>query len=561
MRMLGPISAAADVVNKQYVDGLFTPTLASLMGASAIGGESAYLYWDGDKWVERNLGAAAFFSVADSTSVAAVGTTAKLVTERDVYYGLASINNARQTSLVNIFAPTSAGASGNILVSNGEGAPSWKSPSDIYSVATDDAAGLMSAADKTKLDAITASADSVSFSRSLTSGTKIGTITINGTATDLYCQTNTNTTYSQATSSALGLVKIGYSASGKNYAVQLNDSGQMYVNVPWTDTNTTYSAATTSAAGLMSAADKTKLDAITASADSVSFSRSLTSGTKIGTITINGTATDLYCQTNTNTNYYPTTWTWTAGTTSGPTASLSGSGMTAVSIAAIPSASASASGIVTTGAQTFAGAKTFSTSIILPDIMSSPNSGLKANSTVYNIIGLDAIGGTGSLAFGQYAFANNAATTLWGQTIALYYMNTAGSAAVGLSIARTGAVAVKSISQSSDMLLKDISVYICPDVNRIAGAPIFDFRWKDENSELYTGTSAQYWRAILPNTVKAGINGSLSMDYGAAALVSAVAVARKSVEHEARIQELEKTVLVQQNEIQSLKNQLNIKTS
>ncbi|MBQ8421748.1 MAG: hypothetical protein IJX11_05755, partial [Bacteroidales bacterium] len=309
--MLGPISAAADVVNKQYVDGLFTPTLASLMGASAIGGESAYLYWDGDKWVERNLGAAAFFSVADSTSVAAVGTTAKLVTERDVYYGLASINNARQTSLVNIFAPTSAGASGNILVSNGEGAPSWKSPSDIYSVATDDAAGLMSAADKTKLDAITASADSVSFSRSLTSGTKIGTITINGTATDLYCQTNTNTTYSQATSSALGLVKIGYSASGKNYAVQLNDSGQMYVNVPWTDTNTTYSqatssalglvkigysasgknyavqlngsgqmyvnvpwtdtnttysAATTSAAGLMSAADKTKLDAITASA-------------------------------------------------------------------------------------------------------------------------------------------------------------------------------------------------------------------------------------------------------------------------------------------------------
>ncbi|MBQ8422539.1 MAG: hypothetical protein IJX11_09805, partial [Bacteroidales bacterium] len=349
--------------------------------------------------------------------------------------------------------------------------------------------------------------------------------------------------------------------SGRYYAVEMDAEGVAYVNVPWTDTNTTYSAATTSAAGLMSAADKTKLDAITASADSVSFSRSLTSGTKIGTITINGTATDLYCQTNTNTNYYPTTWTWTAGTTSGPTASLSGSGMTAVSIAAIPSASASASGIVTTGAQTFAGAKTFSTSIILPDIMSSPNSGLKANSTVYNIIGLDAIGGTGSLAFGQYAFANNAATTLWGQTIALYYMNTAGSAAVGLSIARTGAVAVKSISQSSDMLLKDISVYICPDVNRIAGAPIFDFRWKDENSELYTGTSAQYWRAILPNTVKAGINGSLSMDYGAAALVSAVAVARKSVEHEARIQELEKTVLVQQNEIQSLKNQLNIKTS
>lgn len=33
----------------------------------------------------------------------------------------------------------------------------------------------------------------VSFTRSLTSGTKIGTITIDGTATDLYCETNTNT--------------------------------------------------------------------------------------------------------------------------------------------------------------------------------------------------------------------------------------------------------------------------------------------------------------------------------------------------------------------------------
>lgn len=42
---------------------------------------------------------------------------------------------------------------------------------------------------------------------------------------------------------------------------------------------------------------------ISVNADSVNFSRSLTSGTKIGTITINGVATDLYCQTNTDTHY------------------------------------------------------------------------------------------------------------------------------------------------------------------------------------------------------------------------------------------------------------------
>jgi hypothetical protein len=129
--------------------------------------------------------------------------------------------------------------------------------------------------------------------------------------------TTQDTTYAQATSTVLGLVKIGYASSGKNYAVALDADGKMYVNVPWTDTvytlpvatttvrggvkvgavrstavttnaasstdgryymverdsaeklfvnipwqNTTYGLATQSTNGLMSAADKTKLDHI-----------------------------------------------------------------------------------------------------------------------------------------------------------------------------------------------------------------------------------------------------------------------------------------------------------
>lgn len=53
-------------------------------------------------------------------------------------------------------------------------------------------------------------------------------------------------TLPKATSSALGGMKVGYTASGKNYPVVLDANGNAYVNVPWvnTDTNTTYTAGT-----------------------------------------------------------------------------------------------------------------------------------------------------------------------------------------------------------------------------------------------------------------------------------------------------------------------------
>lgn len=70
-----------------------------------------------------------------------------------------------------------------------------------------------------------------------------GNITISGT--------DTKYTLPTAASGTLGGVKLGYNTTGKNYKLQVDASGNAYVNVPWTDTNTTYSAASSTNLGLV----------------------------------------------------------------------------------------------------------------------------------------------------------------------------------------------------------------------------------------------------------------------------------------------------------------------
>ena len=103
---------------------------------------------------------------------------------------------------------------------------------------------------------------------------------------------NVNSTGAKAIYYRGSAISAGYLAANRTYTFRYN--GTQYELVGDINTNTTYSNATTSAAGLMSKDDKAKLDAITDSADSVSFSASATSGNKVGTITINGNATDMY---------------------------------------------------------------------------------------------------------------------------------------------------------------------------------------------------------------------------------------------------------------------------
>lgn len=84
--------------------------------------------------------------------------------------------------------------------------------------------------------------------------------------------------------------------------------------------------------------------------------------------------------TQVDTDTYPTTWSWTSGSTSGPTASITGTSPT-ISVGAIPTASGSVSGIITTGAQTFAGIKTFSSGLAITGSASTLSVGGSAGTT------------------------------------------------------------------------------------------------------------------------------------------------------------------------------------
>lgn len=74
MEMLSPILTATDVVNRKYVDDSI-PTLASLMGSSAIGTTSAYPYWTGSAWATKSLGTFAFKSSLAFSELASKPTT------------------------------------------------------------------------------------------------------------------------------------------------------------------------------------------------------------------------------------------------------------------------------------------------------------------------------------------------------------------------------------------------------------------------------------------------------------------------------------------------------
>jgi hypothetical protein len=117
-----------------------------------------------------------------------------------------------------------------------------------------------------------------------------------------------------------------------------------------------------------------------------------------------------------------------------------------------------------------------------------------------------------------------------------YSLNT-----VNWRITTAGAATFVSVTQTSDIRKKNVISDIGMAIGDIAQAPMFRFTMKDDDEAIVrVGTSAQYWQKVIPEVVSEDKRGILGLQYDVVALAGVITVAKRVVDHEARIAELEK---------------------
>lgn len=199
--------------------------------------------------------------IADSTGKNTAWTVAQTNINGQIYHTINGVQKgfySNDTDTFSIFAPTTAGALGQVLTSRGgNSAPIWTNQSEIT------AGGLTDAAKKALFTALTYTNDILT----VTIGGTTKTTTIHGRRA-----VNVNSTEVLAISDSTALKFVNGSGVSfiwdsknknlsvnantnfntdlvnKNYAVKVDSNQQLYVNVPWSDT--TYNVVSKDANGL-----------------------------------------------------------------------------------------------------------------------------------------------------------------------------------------------------------------------------------------------------------------------------------------------------------------------
>jgi hypothetical protein len=158
--------------------------------------------------------------------------------------GIKLASDTAQTVAANAVTTTASRTYGIQLNASGQGVINVPWTDTTYSAATSTVAGLIELGSDT-VQTVASNSVTATASRSYA-------LQVNSSGQGVINVPWTDTTYSVATSTVAGLVELGSdtvqtvaanavsSTASRSYAVQLNASGQMVTNVPWTDTNTTY---------------------------------------------------------------------------------------------------------------------------------------------------------------------------------------------------------------------------------------------------------------------------------------------------------------------------------
>ena len=198
---------------------------------------------------------------ADPTGATTAWTVAQTNINGQVYHTINGVQKgfySNDTDTFSIFAPTTAGASGQVLTSaGGNSAPVWKNQSEII------AGGLTDAAKKALFTVLTYTNDvlTVTIGGTTKTATIRGRRAVNVNSTEVL-PTSDSTALNFINGSGVSFVwdsrnknlsvnaNVGFTTdtTNKNYAVKVDSNQQLYVNVPWT--NTTYGVVSKDANGL-----------------------------------------------------------------------------------------------------------------------------------------------------------------------------------------------------------------------------------------------------------------------------------------------------------------------
>lgn len=141
---------------------------------------------------------------------------------------------------------------------------------------------------------------------------------------------------------------------------------------------------------------------------------------------------------------------------------------------------------------------------------------------------------------GDAYFATLSGNVGIGTTSPAYKLDVAGVIHATTGIFSDSYMSAKGINTASDARLKRRMGDVALTVRDVAEAPVYRFAWINGGG-IDVGSTAQYWAARVPELTHSLPDGiHLGLDYGKAALLSVVAVARATADHERRIADIER---------------------